>query len=256
MRVGFTGAGNIAAAMARGWDGADGGPELMLFTDAGSGRAERLAEEVGGEAVDGNRALAEASDLVVLGVKPRDLDAVASEIGDAAAAVLSLLAATPLATVSAAFPGVPTLRAMPSLGVEVRRGSICLVEPDGAPSDLIEQVRRLLSLLGTVVPLDDGLIDAATAVMGCAPAYLALTAEAIADSGTRYGLDSKLAHELVTETMAATAELLRRRHPADLRAAVASPGGATEAGLEALAAAEASESFAAAVEASLERMRQ
>ena len=76
--------------------------------------------------------------------------------------------------------------------------------------------------------------DAATAVMGCSPAYFALAAEAIADAGAADGLDPELARELVVETAAGTAELLRRHDPADVRKAVASPGGSTEAGLEAL----------------------
>ena len=97
--------------------------------------------------------------------------------------------------------------------------------------------------------------DAATAVMGCAPAYLALAVEAIADAGAEAGLDAELARELVVETTAGTAELLRLRHPADVRKAVASPGGSTEAGLEALDREGAREAFEAAVRASLERMR-
>ena len=63
--------------------------------------------------------------------------------------------------------------------------------------------------------LPDEEFDAATAVMGCAPAYLALAVEAIADAGAKDGLDEELARELVVETTAGTAELLRLRHPAD-----------------------------------------
>ena len=66
-----------------------------------------------------------------------------------------------------------------------------------------------------MVDLDDAEFDAATAVMGCAPAYLALAVEAIADAGAADGLDAELARELVVETTAGTAELLRARHPAD-----------------------------------------
>ena len=83
--------------------------------------------------------------------------------------------------------------------------------------------------------------------MGCAPAYLALAVEALADAGADAGLDPELARELVVETTAGTAELLRIRHPADVRDAVASPGGSTEAGLEALDAEGAREAFEAAV---------
>ena len=117
------------------------------------------------------------------------------------------------------------------------------------------EVREMLELLGHVVDLPDEDFDAATAVMGCAPAYLALAVEALADAGADAGLDPELARELVVETTAGTAELLRIRHPADVRGAVASPGGSTEAGLEALDAEGGREAFEAAVRASLERMR-
>jgi pyrroline-5-carboxylate reductase len=121
--------------------------------------------------------------------------------------------------------------------------------------DASPELRELLELLGHVVELPDELFDAATAVMGCSPAYLALAVEALADAGAAAGLDADLARELVVETTAGTAELLRARHPADVRAAVASPGGSTEAGLEALDREGARGAFEAAVQASLERMR-
>jgi len=141
------------------------------------------------------------------------------------------------------------LRAMPNVGVEVRRGVIC-VAGDAAP-----EVRAKLELLGHVVDLPDGQFDEATAIMGCAPAYVALAVEALADAGVAAGLEPELARELVVETTAGTAELLRERHPADVRKAVTSPGGSTEAGLEALDREGVRAGFEAAVEASLQRMR-
>jgi pyrroline-5-carboxylate reductase len=245
MIVGFVGSGNMAAAMARGMAGAVAG---MLFTDSGSGRAAELAAELGGEALTGNAELAERADVVVLAVKPARLEEAAAELGDART-VVSLLGATPLERVRAAFPDAEVVRVMPNVGVEVRRGVLCLAgDPDPA-------LRQLLGTLGHVVELDDAEFDAATAVMGCAPAYLALAVEAIADAGATDGLDAELARELVVETTAGTAELLRLRHPADVRKAVASPGGSTEAGLEALDREGARQAFEAAVRASLERMR-
>jgi pyrroline-5-carboxylate reductase len=245
MVIGFCGSGNMAAATARGWAGEAGS---MLFTDSGSGRAAELAEEVGGEALGSNAELAERADLVVLAVKPAKLGEVAGEL-HAAKAVMSLLGATSLRSVEAAFPGADACRVMPNVAVEVRRGVLCLA---GSASP---EVRRLLEALGRVVELPDAQFDAATAVMGCAPAYLALVVEALTDAGTGAGLDEKLARELVVETTAGTAELLAGRHPADVRRAVASPGGSTEAGLETLDREGAREAFKAAVRASLERMR-
>lgn len=228
--------------------GLAGQVDRMLFSDSGSGRAGELAAELGGEAIGSNAELAERADLVVLAVKPAKLEEAAGEL-QAAKVVVSLLGATSLETVAAAFPAAEVVRVMPNVGVEVRRGVLCVA---GAPDPYVE---KLLKTLGHVVELPDSQFDAATAVMGCAPAYLALAVEAIADAGAEDGLDLELARELVVETTAGTAELLRVQHPADVRRAVASPGGSTEAGLEALDREGAREAFAAAVRASLERMR-
>jgi pyrroline-5-carboxylate reductase len=242
--IGFIGSGNMAAAMARGW--AEEG-ERMLFADSGSGRARGLAEELGG-AVAANEEIGAEADLVVLAVKPAKLGEVAEQLG-AARQLVSVLGATPLARLREAFPQARVLRVMPNVAAEVGRGVLCIA------GEASPQTRALLDLLGHVVELPDEEIDAATAIMGCAPAYLALAVEALADAGAEAGLDPELARELVIETTAGTAELLRIRHPADLRRAVTSPGGSTEAGLQALDRAGAREAFAAAVAASLERMR-
>jgi pyrroline-5-carboxylate reductase len=222
----------------------------MLFSDSGSGRAAALAEELGGEALLSNRELADRSDTLVLAVKPAMLEQVAAETADFANAVVSLLGATSLSAVTGAYPGAASVcRVMPNVAVEVRRGVLCLA------GEAPPEVRSLLGLLGHLVELPDEQFDAATAVMGCAPAYLALAVEALAGAGADEGLDEELARELVVETTGGTAELLRSRHPADVRRAVASPGGSTEAGLEALDRAGARQAFEAAVRASLERMR-
>lgn len=235
----------MAAAIARGWSGEF---ERMLFSDSGSGRAQALAEELGGE-VASNAEIASRADLVLLAVKPNRLEDVADELKDAKE-VVSVLAATPLERLRAALPGAEqVLRVMPNVGVEVRQGVLCVA---GSAS---EEARAKLEMLGHLVELAEEDFDAATAVMGCSPAYLALAVEAIADAGAADGLDPRLARELVVETAVGTAELLRHHDPAALRKAVASPGGSTEKGLEALDREGARGAFAAAVEASLEKMR-
>ena len=104
MQVGFIGAGNMARALARGW----GDP--VLCTDSGSGRAQALVAELGGEAVATNRELAERADLVILAHKPAGLADVAREAAGAATAVVSLLAGTSQADLRAVYPGVPVFR--------------------------------------------------------------------------------------------------------------------------------------------------
>lgn len=245
MVVGFCGSGSMAAAMARGWAAE---LEPMLFADSGSGRAAELAAELGGEAVGSNAELAERADVVVLAVKPAKLADVAGELA-AAEAVVSLLGATSLEEVERAFPRAEVGRVMPNLPVEVGRGVLCVC------GDFSPALREAFNHLGRVVELPDDRFDAATAVMGCSPAYLALVVEALADAGAEAGLDGDLSLELVVDTVVGTGELLRRRGPAEVRAAVASPGGSTEVGLAALDREGARDAFAAAVRASLERMR-
>jgi pyrroline-5-carboxylate reductase len=244
MVIGFCGSGSMAAAMARGWAG-DG--DQMLFSDSGSGRARALAGELGGEAV-ANAEIAERADLVVVAVKPAKLDEVAPQL-QAARSVVSILAAVPLRRVEEALPEAEVLRVMPNVGVEVRRGVLCVT---GRAS---EASRAKLELLGHVVELPDADFDEATAVMGCTPAYLAVIVQNIAEAGAAEGLDPELAYELVLETFDGTIELLRRYDPIEVRASVASRGGATEAGLEALADGGVGDGVQAAVRASLERMR-
>ena len=248
MVIGFCGSGNMAAAMARGWAGELGG---TLFSDGGSGRARQLAEELGGEAVD-NAELAERSDLLVLAVKPAKLEEVAPQLG-AAKSVASILAGVPLARTREAFPGAQVLRVMPNVGVEVGKGVLCVA------GDPMPEAREALGLLGRVVEIGDDQFDEATAIMSCSPAYMALLAEALADAGVAEGIDPQLVRELVTETAVGTAELLRIHSPAEVRESVTSPGGSTEAGLQALASVIGggglAAALAAAVAASLERMR-
>jgi pyrroline-5-carboxylate reductase len=244
MVIGFVGSGNMAAAMARGWFGE---VERMLFSDSGSGRAAELAAQLDGE-VASNAEIAARANLVVLAVKPAALEAVAPELGGAGR-IASVLGATSLGRLSEALPDAEVLRVMPNLGVQMRRGVLCIAGEASA------ETREKLELLGHVVEIPDEDFDAATAIMGCSPAYLALAVEALANAGTAAGLDPELALELVVEANAGTAELLRNRPPASLREAVASPGGSTEAGLQALEAAGARRAFEAAVEASLKRMR-
>jgi pyrroline-5-carboxylate reductase len=244
----------MAAAMARGWAAGDGGPEEMLFCDLDAARAHALAAEVEGRTLAGLSELAADSDVLVLAVKPAALDDVAAELDGAPPAVISVLAATPTERVAEAFPGVPALRVMPNQPVEVRRGVLCYAEPQAMSPELEGSLLDLLGLLGTLVRLEETQIDAAMAIMSSSPAYIALVAEALARSGEREGLDPGLARELVADTLAGTAALLTKRDPAAIRKAVASPGGATEAGLAQLEGV-VEDALANAVNASLERVR-
>jgi pyrroline-5-carboxylate reductase len=239
MRIGLIGAGNMATALARGWG------EPVLASDAGSGRAALLVEELGGEAFGSNVDLARAADVVVLAHKPAQLASVAAEVAPVAKRVVSLLARTGLDELRAAYPGVPVARVEPNTPVS-RRAGVCTLADE---SDDLELVRSLFERVGVVVVVPERLMAVAAGVSAVGPAYFSLVAEAWVDAAVRRGLPPAMAGELVRGTMAGTAELLRDTDTLALRRGVTSPGGTTARGLAALEAGGLRAAFADALDA-------
>jgi pyrroline-5-carboxylate reductase len=252
MQIGLIGSGNMARALARGWQ------RPVLCTDALPERARALAAEVGGEAVASNAELAQRAELVVLCHKPAQLAEIAAEVAPHARAVASILGATPVAALRDAYPGVPVIRLIPSTPVEVRQGVVCVAPaPDGVDPELVRSVHDLFGELGTLVELPESQIDVAMALMSCAPAFWALAVEAQVDAGVRRGLTVDDAAEMVVTTMAGTAALLRERAMDTLRVRreVTSPGGSTARGLAALERGGLRAAYAGAVDAVLGEAR-
>jgi pyrroline-5-carboxylate reductase len=221
MRVGLIGAGNMARAMARGW----GGP--VLCSDAGSGRANELAQELGGEAAT-NAEVAERADVVVLAHKPAHLADVAKQITPRR--VVSVLGGIDLADLRAAYRDVPVARVEPNTPVGLRKGALALA----AESDDPDAVEELFAPLGIVVRVPEAMIGVAGAISGVGPAYVALFAEAWVDAAVRRGMPAPIALELVRGTLAGTAALLADGDTLAIRREVASPGGSTARGLRTL----------------------
>ena len=249
MKIGLIGAGNMAGALARGWK------EPAIVADIDKERATALAEAVGGSVANSNVEAAEQADVVILCHKPAQLAEVASEIRDQAKAIVSILGGVPVADVEAAYPDKPVYRFMPNQAAEVRRGVSCYVAGSRAADGPESEIVKLFERVGSVVPLSDDQMDTATALMSCAPAWIALVAEALADAGVRHGLDGEQAGRLVAEAVVGTGELLASLElaPAEVRRRVTSPGGLTERGTAALEEAGIREAFDSAVDVVVNR---
>ena len=166
----------------------------------------------------------------------------------------------PLEALRAAYPSRPVYRFIPSLPVEVRQGAVVQAadaatadEGGGQDAALDAAVSELFAELGTLVVLPDGLVDVAMGLMSCGPAYVALVAEAQVDAGVRRGIPAAQGAELVVQTLAGTAELIRRRghDMVAVRREVTSPGGVTARGLDALERAGLRSAFSEALDAVL-----
>ncbi len=220
----------MASALARGLG------EPVLVADVDHARAEALASELGGSAPGSNAYVADEADVVVLCHKPAQLEAVAGEIRDRAKAIVSILGGTKLADIEAAYPGLPVYRFMPNIAAEVSQGVLSYAPGTLAAEGPESDVLALFGRAGTVIPLPEHLIEPATALMGCGPAFFALVVEALVDAGVRHGLQPDDAARMTVETMAGTAAALRAsgNDTKGLRKRVTSPGGSTARGLEAL----------------------
>lgn len=251
MKIGLIGAGNMASALASGLG------EPVLVSDAVPGKADALAAATGGEALLSNAEVAERADVVVLCHKPAQLMAVAQEVAPLARAVVSILAATRLQQVEEAYPGVPVYRFIPNIPAEVGRGVLCYAPGSLASEGPEREVLEAFGRAGTVIPLEEPLIEPAMALMSCGPAFLALIAESFADAGARHGLSARDAARMTVETMAGTAAYLSANDldTAGLRMRVATPGGVTEKGLMALERSGVRDACRAAVDTVVEATR-
>lgn len=236
--LGLIGAGNMAGAMVRGWVRTDASMAgRLLVTDRGSGRAAALAEEHGVEHVAGNADLVARSDVVVLCVKPVDVERVLREVGELITptkAIASVAAGVGTATLETILDvDAPVFRFMPNVGVGVGQGTLAYSSGRFIDTEAEQTVLGAFRLLGEIVPLDERQFDAATALSGSGPAFLGLIFEAFEDAGIVSGLSYAQARTLILSTISGTAGLLREDDlPCSvLRRMVTSPGGTAAAGL-------------------------
>jgi len=233
-------------------------PGEVVVTDRREERNAELRERYGAEATADNAAAVGDAALVVVAVKPQDIDALLEEVGDHLAkeqTVVSVAAAIPTAHIEARIAdGVPVVRAMPNAPATVHEGMAGICAGAHAGDEQLALAEELLSHLGRVVRVPETWMDAITAVSGSGPAYFALLAEAMIEAGILLGLSTTL----VVQTMFGTAKQLRDQgmHPVELRESVTSPGGTTIAAIRELEQAGVRAAFLNAIQAAMDRSRE
>jgi pyrroline-5-carboxylate reductase len=228
-------------------------------------RAERVAElreRHGVDATLSNHDAVAGAALVVIAVKPQDIDVLLGEIGALILpeqTVLSVAAAIPTTKLEARLsPGVPVVRAMPNTPSTVHEGIAGLCAGAHAGDEHLDLAEEALTHLGAVVRVSEGSMDAITALSGSGPAYFALLAEAMIEAGILLGISREISTKLVVQTMFGTAKQLRdeKMHPVELREMVTSPGGTTIAAIRELEMAGVRAAFLNAIEAAMVRSRE
>ena len=262
-RIAILGAGRIGEALltgllSSGWRT----PEQLVVTARSESRVEELRSRHGVEATTSNADAVAGAEIVVVAVKPQDIDVLLGEIGGLLVpeqTVLTVAAAIPTAYIEERIAeGVPVVRAMPNAPSTVHEGMAGICAGAHAGDAQLALAEEVLSHLGRVVRVPEQAMDAVTAVSGSGPAYFALLAEAMIEAGILLGLSREISTTLVVQTMLGTAKQLRDlgMHPVELREAVTSPGGTTIAAIRELEQAGVRAAFLNAIQAAMTRSRE
>ena len=225
---------------------------------ASGASAARLAE-AHGLAVGTDPAAAWAAPVVLLAVKPQQLDQVAQAASAGQQGLLiSVLAGVKLERLQRLFPAWHCVRAVPNTPSLVRAGLTGLAFGPRVSSAQRAWVETLFGLVGEVHELPEAQLDAFLALTSSGPAFVALVAEGLADGAVAAGLPRSLAHRLAHRTLAGTAALLDGQdlHPGQLKDMVTSPGGTTIAGLRMLEKAGVRSALLEAVVAAAQRSQE
>ena len=225
-------------------------------------RADELHERHGIAVTLSNAEAAAGAALIVVAVKPQDIETLLGEIGpliQPEQTVLSIAAAIPTTAIERHFAsGVPVVRAMPNLPSIVNEGMAGVCAGAHAGEEHLTLAEEALRHLGAVVRVSEPYMDAVTAVSGSGPAYFALLAEAMIEAGILLGLSREISTQLVVQTMLGTAKQLRdlKMHPVELREMVTSPGGTTIAAIRELEQSGVRAAFLNAIQAAMDRSKE
>jgi pyrroline-5-carboxylate reductase len=259
-RIAILGGGRIGEALLSGL--LSSGWSDIVVTSRRDARVAELHERYGVESTTSNPAAVQGAAIVVIAVKPQDIDALLDDIGphlSPAHTVLTVAAAIPTKRIEARIAdGVPVVRAMPNSPSTVHEGMAGISAGAHADDTHLAQAEDVLLHLGRVVRVNEDAMDAITAVSGSGPAYFALLAEAMIEAGILLGLSREISTTLVVQTMLGTAKQLRdeKMHPVELRESVTSPGGTTIAAIRELEQAGVRAAFLNAIQAAMNRSRE
>jgi pyrroline-5-carboxylate reductase len=260
LRIGFIGAGQMATALGSGFvrAGLVSGKDLWAADIDENARA-KFAQATGGNVTENNAQAASKADVLFLAVKPQQLPGASEGLKGKIppdALVISVAAGVRLSQLAQWLGDEARLvRAMPNTPCLVGQGACAFALGEKATAADAELVEKLLRAVGGAWQVGEKLLDAVTGLSGSGPAFVYVLIEALGDAGVRMGLPRAIAAALAAQTVRGAAEMVLAtgEHPAVLKDRVASPGGTTIAGLQALENGRLRGTLIAAVEAATKR---
>jgi pyrroline-5-carboxylate reductase len=260
VKIGIIGVGRMGSALVRGFLNAKMERENLIASDHDKEKLKFLCGDAGIKRASDNRELVERSDIVIIAVKPKDVQKVLDEISDIVdeKLVVSSVAGVPIAELERKLKKAKVVRIMPNIPCSVGEGAIAFSPGSRARGGNLRLVEELLGKLGTTVKLPERMLDAVTGLSGSGPAFYGLVVKAMVEAGVEEGLPENVALKLAAQTAKGVGKLLLEMgiDPEELIGMVRSPGGTTEAGLEKLEEMAAPKAFKEAVRAAVKRAKE
>ena len=241
MKLAFIGMGNMAYAILKG--GCDRGffnpAHVVSAYDINTVRLAEVAAETGITAAVSTAEAARQADMVLLAVKPNVVESVVAEMGDALCgkAVLSIASGWTTEKLRALLPeSARVMFVIPNTPCMVGEGMAIAEEGSTFTQEEQDYVRELFSAIGQYRVVPQKLMNGASTLTGCGPAFIYLIMEGLADGAVYHGVPRQLAYELAAQTVIGAGKMLLESglHPGALKDNVCSPGGTTIRGIRAM----------------------
>ena len=241
MKVAFIGLGNMGASLAKAVAKEVDAQDLLLVNRSPQ-KVQEFISQYGGTASDLEQVFQEA-EVIFLGVKPYQICPLLEEYKGILAQrsnllLVSMAAGLELEKMADVIQNdqLGLIRIMPNTPVAIGQGVISLARSQAVTDQQVAKVNQLLAGAGVLYEIEEKLMDPATAVAGCGPAFVYQMIEAMADAGVSLGLSREQALQMAAQTFKGAASMVLEtgEHPAHLRDAVCSPGGSTIAGVNRL----------------------
>ncbi|WP_457644109.1 pyrroline-5-carboxylate reductase [Persephonella sp.] len=262
-KIGIIGCGNMGEALIKGFIEKGGiNSTDIIVSDIDSERVKQIVNRYNVAGTESNRKVVELSQIIILSVKPKDLESTLAPLKDLfndRKILISVLAGVKIDRIKMITgKKIPVVRVMPNTPALIGEGAVGISFDSLIDEEKKDQIINLFSSMGLIVVVDESLMDAVTGLSGSGPAYVFTFIDALAQGGVKCGLTYKEALDLAVQTVIGSAMLIKEtgEHPSVLRDRVTSPGGTTIYGLHALEKGSFRDSVINAVETATKRSKE
>ena len=262
-KIGIIGCGNMGEALLSRLSQIVEKSTALMVSEADTSRRDYIQTKYKMIVEIDNNAVVKYSDIIILAVKPKDMDGLLQEIRatlprDSQPLFISIAAGKPISYFESILGKQKIIRAMPNLSARVGKSATCFCANAQVATEDIAIAKEIFSSIGIFIQVDEGQLDAVTALSGAGPAYFFYFTQKLAEAGVAAGLDEKTALTLARQSFFGSSLLAETggKPLEELMKEVATPGGTTEAALTVFEKEKLPAIFEKAIKAAKERSRE